>query len=128
MKRAYAALRHPSRHAEARAKEGTAMPENSRSSGIWDSKECPPVDRLSARSDERPVSQRERRRTIVERTVRTSLLGAILPIAMLLSASGATSKQTSDVASVIADAMSAAPPYISQNATIVGRDMRVLRK
>jgi molybdopterin-guanine dinucleotide biosynthesis protein A len=28
----------------------------------------------------------------------------------------------------VADARSAAPPYISQNATIVGRDMRVLRK
>ena len=64
----------------------------------------------------------------MERAMRTNLLGAILPIAMLVSSSGATSEQTTDVASVIADAMSAAPPYISQNATIVGRDMRVLRK
>ena len=64
----------------------------------------------------------------MERAVRTNLLGAILPIAMLFSSSAATSEQTSDVASVIADAMSAAPPYISQNATIVGRNMRVLRK
>ena len=87
------------------------MPENSRSSGIWDSKGCPPVDRLSARSNElRPVSQHERRQTIMERAVRTNLLGAILPIAMLVSSSGATSEQTTDVASVIADATSAAPP------------------
>jgi hypothetical protein len=64
----------------------------------------------------------------MERAVRTSLLEAILPFAMLLSSSGATSEQTTDVASVIADAMSAAPAYISKNATIVGRDMRVLRK
>jgi hypothetical protein len=64
----------------------------------------------------------------MERAVRTHLLGAILPMAMLVSSSGATSEQTTDVASVIADATSAAPPYISQNATIVGLDMRVLRK
>ena len=57
-----------------------------------------------------------------------NLLGAVPPIAMLLSSSGATSEQTTDVASVIADATSAAPLYISQNATIVGLDTRVLRK
>ena len=60
--------------------------------------------------------------------MQTSLLGAIVPIAMLLTSSRATSEQTTDVAAVIADARSAAPPYISQNATVVGRDMRVLRK
>jgi hypothetical protein len=64
----------------------------------------------------------------MKRAVQTSLLGAIVPIAMLLTSSGATSGQTTDVAAVIADARSGAPPYISQNATIVGRDMRVLRK
>jgi hypothetical protein len=64
----------------------------------------------------------------MERAVRTNLLGAILPIAMLLSSSGGTSEQITDVASLIADATSAAPAYISQNATILGRDMRVLRK
>ena len=64
----------------------------------------------------------------MERAVRTNLLGAILPIALLLSSSGGASEQTTDVASLIADATSAAPAYISQNATIVGRDMRVLRK
>lgn len=32
-----------------------------------------------------------------------------------------------DVSAVIADAMSAAPAYISKAATVVGRDMRVLR-
>ena len=64
----------------------------------------------------------------MERAVRPNLLGAILPIALLLSSSGGTSEQTTDVASLIADATSAAPAYISQNATIVGRDMRVLRK
>ena len=64
----------------------------------------------------------------MERAVRTHLLAAILPIAILVSSSGATSEQTTNVASLIADATSAAPAYISQNATIVGRDMRVLRK
>jgi hypothetical protein len=58
----------------------------------------------------------------------TNVLRGILPFAIIFSSSGARSQQAADVSTIIADAMSAAPPYISKDATVVGLDMRVLRR
>jgi hypothetical protein len=60
--------------------------------------------------------------------MRMNVLRGVLPFAILFSSSGARSQQAADVSTVIADAMSAAPPYISKDATVVGLDMRVLRR
>src|SRR5262245_35308706 len=55
-------------------------------------------------------------------------LRVTLLVAMLVTSSGAHTEPATDVSSVIADAMSAAPRYMSKDAAIMGRDGRILRK
>ena len=57
-----------------------------------------------------------------------NLFGTILLFAVVLSSSSARSEQTTGLSSVIADAMSAAPPYISKDATIMDWQSNTLRK
>ena len=60
--------------------------------------------------------------------MRTNVLSGMLPLVILFSSSGARPQEPIDVSRVITDATSAAPPYISKDATVVGQDMRVLRR
>src|SRR5262245_54729287 len=55
-------------------------------------------------------------------------LKTTLLVAMLVTSSGAHAEPAADLPSVIAEAMSAAPRYISKDATIMGGDGRILRK
>jgi len=76
--------------------------------------------RSAKRSDARCL----RRSQVMSKTQ----LRATLLIAMLVTSSGVRTEPATDLPSVIADAMSAAPRYISMDATIMGRDGRILRK
>ena len=57
-----------------------------------------------------------------------NLLGALLLAATSLSSPIARPEQATDSSALIADAMSAAPTYISKDATIMDWQMRTLRK
>jgi len=64
----------------------------------------------------------------VAKTVNENVSGALLLSAMSLSSPIARPEQTTDLSPLIADAMSAAPLYISKDATIMDWQMHTLRR
>jgi hypothetical protein len=60
--------------------------------------------------------------------VRMNLYKTTVLVVVLLGSSGLSQNRAPDARSLIADAMSAAPPYISRDATIMDWEMRTLRK